>query len=380
MIIMMESVDAAAGQLADTTINGQDPDISSVEVAEKRDENGSGSSGKVEQVDREEREEEEVNEGEDDSEKLAKEEPTEVPERRTEVRQMGLPVGSSAVTVKKDIATVTSPVEIKQIKIGDPKLRAKLCFEVVTARVIESAGKKHVAYTVIMKRNGHDARPAKIERRYNDFCFIYECILKSFHPSILGDFLFPKKVLIGNFKAEVISERTEAFHKFLNLISSCDSLLYSDYFYSFLTSEEHNEAVSHIKLGKYGEAVPLLETIFYIREKLLTASNIMVLLVLCELVSCLAVIDRVEEAFAYTQVLVQCFELNRGHPEAESLRVAYLKMASQLAGSLGHDKKPFDRQLSEMRYAGLRIDTTPTMLEIIRDRYIHRASHTSKLS
>ena len=77
MIIMMESVDAAAGQLADTTINGQDQDISSVEVAEKRDENGSGSSGKVEQVDREEREEEEVNEGEDDSEKLAKEEPTE---------------------------------------------------------------------------------------------------------------------------------------------------------------------------------------------------------------------------------------------------------------------------------------------------------------
>jgi len=372
-LIMMESVDAAAGQLADTTINGQDQDVSSVEVAEKRDENGSGSSGKVEQVEREE--EEEVNEVEDDSEKLS-----EVPERRTEVRQMGLPVGSSAVTVKKDIATVTSPVEIKQIKIGDPKLRAKLCFEVVTARVIESAGKKHVAYTVIMKRNGHDARPAKIERRYNDFCFIYECILKSFHPSILGDFLFPKKVLIGNFKAEVISERTEAFHKFLNLISSCDSLLYSDYFYSFLTSEEHNEAVSHIKLGKYGEAVPLLETIFYIREKLLTASNIMVLLVLCELVSCLAAIDRAEEAFAYTQVLVQCFELNRGHPEAESLRVAYLKMASQLAGSLGHDKKPFDRQLSEMRYAGLRIDTTPTMLEIIRDRYIHRASHTSKLS
>ena len=57
-----------------------------------------------------------------------------------------------------------------------------------------------------MKRLGHDPRPAVIERRYNDFCFIYECILKSFHPSILGEFLFPKKVLIGNFKAEVISE------------------------------------------------------------------------------------------------------------------------------------------------------------------------------
>jgi hypothetical protein len=85
------------------------------------------------------------------------------------------------------------------------------------------------------------------------------------------------------------------------------SLLYSDYFYSFLTSEEHNEAVSHIKLGHYAEAVPLLETIFHIREKLLTAGNILVLLCLCELVACLAAIDRIEEAFAYTQVCCRIF-------------------------------------------------------------------------
>ena len=70
-----------------------------------------------------------------------------------------------------------------------------------------------------MKRLGHDPRPAVIERRYNDFCFIYECILKSFHPSILGEFLFPKKVLIGNFKAEVISER-KFFCLFPNLSSA----------------------------------------------------------------------------------------------------------------------------------------------------------------
>ena len=84
------------------------------------------------------------------------------------------------------------------------------------------------------------------------------------------EYIFEKKALY------ILFSGTEAFHKFLNLISSCDSLLYSDYFYSFLTSEEHNEAVSHIKLGRYGEAVNLLETIFHIREKLLTATNIMV--------------------------------------------------------------------------------------------------------
>lgn len=44
-------------------------------------------------------------------------------------------------------------------------------------------------------------------------------------------------------------------------ISNCDNLLYSEYFYSFLSSEEHNEAVSHIKLSRYDEAHPLLEVI-----------------------------------------------------------------------------------------------------------------------
>ena len=102
---------------------------------------------------------------------------------------------------------------------------------------------------------GDDPHPAVIERRYNDFSYVYESILRNFHPSILGDFMFPKKVLIGNFKAEVITERTEAFHKFLNLIANCDNLLYSDYFYSFLSSEEHNEAVSHIKLSRFGSCL-----------------------------------------------------------------------------------------------------------------------------
>ena len=81
----------------------------------------------------------------------------------------------------------------------------------------------------MMKRVGHEPQPAVIERRYNDFCFIYECILRSFHPSVLGDFQFPKKVLLGNFKAEVISERTDAFHKFLNLIANTNNLVTSSY-------------------------------------------------------------------------------------------------------------------------------------------------------
>ena len=62
------------------------------------------------------------------------------------VRRQQPPVQTTnkPIVTRKDTSTVTAPVEIKPIPIGDPKNRSKLTFEVVTARVIETAGKKHV--------------------------------------------------------------------------------------------------------------------------------------------------------------------------------------------------------------------------------------------
>jgi len=270
------------------------------------------------------------------------------------------------------------PVEIKPVHIGDQKLRSKLKFEVVTAKVVEEHGKKHVTYTVMMKRAGGEVHPAVISRRYNDFCNLYERILCTFHPSILGEFQFPKKVLIGNFKAEVITERTDAFHKFLNLIAQNDKLLYSDYFHAFLCSDEQNEAVSYIKLGKYSDAAPLLETIFYIREKLVTISHVTVLECVVELVACLAAIEADESAFRYSLVAAQCLQLLHGHPEVDRVKIPFLKLAVSLAASLGHDPKPYNKQLSELRYSGVKTDNAPSLLEVVRDKYIHTATRTAK--
>jgi len=288
-----------------------------------------------------------------------------------EVGRVGEALGrSSTVPVK--------PIEIKPVHIGDQKLRSKLKFEVVTAKVVEEHGKKHVTYTVMMKRAGGEVHPAVISRRYNDFCYLYERILCTFHPSILGEFQFPKKVLIGNFKAEVITERTDAFHKFLNMIAQNDKLLYSDYFHAFLCSDEQNEAVSYIKLGKYSDAAPLLETIFYIREKLVTISHVTVLECVVELVACLAAIESDESAFRYSLVAAQCLQLLHGHPEVDRVKIPFLKLAVSLAVSLGHDPKPYNKQLSELRYSGVKTDTAPTLLEVVRDKYIHTATRTAK--
>lgn len=270
------------------------------------------------------------------------------------------------------------PAEIKPVHIGDQKLRSKLKFDVVTAKVVEEQGKKHVTYSILMKRAGGEVQPAVISRRYNDFCNLYERILCTFHPSILGEFQFPKKVLIGNFKAEVITERTDAFHKFLNLIAASDKLLYSDYFHAFLCSDEQNEAVSFIKLGKYQEAAPLLETIFYIREKLVTISHVSVLECVMELVACLAATEADESAFRYSLVAAQCLQLLHGHPEVDRVRIPFLKLACSLAVSLGHDPKPYQKQLSELRYSGIKTDSVPSLLEVIRNKYIHTATRTAK--
>ena len=68
----------------------------------------------------------------------------------------------------------------------------------------------------------------------------------------------------------------------------------------------------HLLISRYTEAIPLLESIFYVREKLLSVGSIHVLLCSCELVACLSadvtsgMIDRNkrrQEAFAFAQVL-----------------------------------------------------------------------------
>jgi len=281
-------------------------------------------------------------------------------------------------SVRQQVDVPIKPVEIKPVHIGDQKLRSKLKFEVVTAKVVEENGKKHVTYTVMMKRVAEDKHPAVICRRYNDFCYLYERILCSFHPSILGDFQFPKKVLMGNFKAEVITERTDAFHKFLNLIAQNDKLLYSDYFHAFLCSDEQNEAVSNIKLGKYEDAAPLLEIIFYIREKLVTICHVTVLECLIELVACLAQNQIYDSAYRYSLVAAQSLQLLAGHPEVDRVKVPFLKLASELASQLGHDARPYNKQLSELRYSGIKTDSSNTLMDVVREKYIHTATRTAR--
>ena len=287
------------------------------------------------------------------------------------------------------LADNVSPVQAKSpvpdaipVVLGHVKKKSKVKFDVVTAKVVEEEegveGKKHVAYTIVMKRAVGEARPVVITRRYNEFAALYNLLKETFDPiDDLGKFCFPKKVMRGNLEAQIVTERTDAFHKMLNLIAASDRLLYSECFQRFLCKTELSEAVSYIKLGKFKEAAGLLETIFYIREKLLTVSHITVFETVMELVACLVAAHEDEEAFRYALVANLSLHLMPGQQKRVArLKVPFLKLTTSLAATLGRDPKPYSQQLSEMRSMGLKTDGSESLLEVVREKYMYISTHT----
>ena len=62
----------------------------------------------------------------------------------------------------------------------------------------------------------------------------------------------------------------------------------------------------------------------------------------------------------------QSLQLLHGHPEVERVKVPFLKLAVHLATILGHDPRPYNKQLSELRYSGVKTDHVPTLMDVVR--------------
>ena len=297
-------------------------------------------------------------------------------------RDRGHPLGQVFSPVQQKACKRLLPEAIPVV-FGHQRKKSKLKFDVVTAKVVEVVDRevvrKHVAYTIVMKRAMGEGRPAVISRRYTEFADLYNQLIEtSASTDKLTKFPFPKKVVVGNLEARTVTERTNAFHKLLNLIANTDNILYSECFQRFLYQAELSEAVSNLKLGKFKEAAHLLETIFYIKEKLLTVSHVTVFEALMELVACLVAAGEDEEAFRYTLVGNLSLQLMpREDIRVRRLKVPFLKLASSLAQVLGRDPKPYSHQLSEMRSKGERTEGKEALLEVVKEKYIYKATHTS---
>ena len=76
---------------------------------------------------------------------------TKTPEANREVDDVGNAFSKNVRVAATSGASCKEPAKLLDIPLGDPRVRSKLRFDVVTAKVIETAGKKHVVSIELVK-------------------------------------------------------------------------------------------------------------------------------------------------------------------------------------------------------------------------------------
>lgn len=206
------------------------------------------------------------------------------------------------------------------IGTGAPKKsQYRITFEIIKARIVDTAANgsnsnnnfvasrrssRYVSYTILVKRMpGLDSNPAVIERRYSDFYTFYSA-LKRRHPALLKDVPFPRKIFLGNFSPDIISERCQAFKTFLTFCLSVPEIRASREFAIFLYHSELREAKRHMVQINLEEAGFIFENIYHLLEKLNTLEgrpNAQLVHTACCLVGCYNAIDNSAEARLYAE-------------------------------------------------------------------------------
>ncbi|XP_076331918.1 sorting nexin 21 [Tachypleus tridentatus] len=237
----------------------------------------------------------------------------------------------------------------------------RVTFEIVSAKTVLQGRRKHVSYTIIIKRiPGLERQPGVLERRYSDFLLLFQA-LRTRYPALLTEFPFPKKALVGNFTAEVIAERSVAFHHLLTYAFSVKELRQTPELADFLYNRELREAHKLMKTGHFEDASVILENIFFVQEKLLGESSWPVFSTLCFLVACLNAVDNITEAQKYAEIAICHMELYKN----SEMSVPLLILSVRLWWAVGKDKRDLEEKLQEIKQGGLSIDKLPTLLEFV---------------
>ncbi|XP_055637468.1 sorting nexin-21 isoform X2 [Toxorhynchites rutilus septentrionalis] len=254
--------------------------------------------------------------------------------------------------------------------------RIVLCFEILYARVLppettdaigsSTGNKKYVLYVVNVRKDGiePDPNPTSIERRYTHFLKLYEGLRKE-HPLLLQNVFFPKKVLMGNFTAELIGERSLAFETFLDHIISVPSLRDSGHFLEFLQGDELRKACQLLDERRNEFAVPILENTFRMLNKIFLDKSKCVLLLLCRLVAaCTTSPIPHPLAEQWAELALRRYE----HVCDTDLLVLYIPLLQtclHLWWQRGRDRSLLEERLSEMGKKGITVKGGPTLTQAI---------------
>ncbi|GLG95855.1 Uncharacterized protein GBIM_02735 [Gryllus bimaculatus] len=241
-----------------------------------------------------------------------------------------------------------------------------LKFEVVSARTVDLENeKKHVAYTVMVRKDGavQDPHPAVIERRYTDFLELYESLKREF-PTLMNNVTFPKKVILGNFAPGVISERSAGFEGLLEHAVREQKLRESSSLTEFLQGREQREARRWMETQRYDQAVPLLENSFRLLNKIHTDRHPAVMLALCQLVACSHADPTSATPERFADLALHRFEAV-SDVDLLQFYVPLLQLCVRLWWTLGRDKRPLEARLNDLKRRGHKVDGCLSLLEAV---------------
>lgn len=233
-----------------------------------------------------------------------------------------------------------------------------------------TARKKYVCYevaldttTVQQSFSPPTQQQGTIFRRYTDFLQLYENLRRDYS-SLLQATVFPKKCFIGNLSAEVVSPRVHLFTEFLQTILSSGELRDSVHFLSFLQDQELHRACRLLDERRAEEALPILENVFVLLNKVYTNRSKDVLLVLCRLVAASAHPVPTPDANYWADLALRRFE---GVCDADLLQlyVPLIKSCIYLFWKTGRDKSHLDAQIDGFRKRGINVKTGPTLSQAI---------------
>lgn len=246
-------------------------------------------------------------------------------------------------------------------------------FEIQFARILPNEGeqgnnsKKYVVYDVTCRQDTStigDINPTTIERRYTDFLKLHEGFKKE-NPGMMANIAFPKKRLIGNFASELISERALAFENFLDFVMSVPVLRESELFLGFLQDDELNKACRLLDERRNEVAVPILENIFQLVNKIYLDKSKPVLLLLCRLVAACTTSPIPHPSSAkWSELALRRFD----HVSDVELLVLYIPLlntTSYLFWQKGRDAQQIHDRLEEMGRKGIKIKDTLTLAQAI---------------
>ncbi|XP_018794329.1 PREDICTED: sorting nexin-20 isoform X2 [Bactrocera latifrons] len=248
-----------------------------------------------------------------------------------------------------------------------------LRFEIQLARIMPPDGedlkvKRYVIYELSVRQDSSiiDPQPATIQRRYTDFRNLYNILKKEF-PNKMSTLYFPNKVLVGNFSADLIAERSAAFETFLTHVTSCSTLRDTPAFLHFLQDNELSKACQLLDERRNEMAIPLLENCFRLLNKIFMDRSRPVLLILCRLVAACTMSPVPHHSAERWATLALSRYDTLCDIDLLQLYIPLLHTCTHLWWQRGLDQKPITDRLEEMSKKGINTKSNVTLIQAIHN-------------